>query len=650
VTRITLINMPFADVNRPSFALSQLATVLGQRFGAAVEVSVRYLNLDFERYFGAELYGAVNGELDHLMTGVGEWMFRQLAFPDAPDNSAQYFKRYYHGTQWQGLREQIRQSRAGLTDFCEQLIDRYELADADIVGFTSMFAQNLASIALGRLVKERSPGTLVVLGGANCETPMGTVIAERIPTVDAVFSGPSLVTFPEFVRHVHEGQLDLIHQIPGVITNRNVRESRFATAIGADRDLDDFVQPDYAGFAEAFTQWRVARPENADVDPILYFETSRGCWWGQRSHCTFCGLNGLGMDYRAMSADTAVRQFEWIFEFAPWCEYFFCTDNIMPKSYPRDVFPRLATPAGTTLFYEIKLPLSERDMQAMARAGVRRVQPGVEALATETLKLMGKGTSAFLNLQFLKSCLRHDISPSWNLLMGFPGEREEVYRKYVRDLPLLTHLHPPQGAAMVRFDRFSPYHSNPQKYDLKLKPLDFYEMSYPFDSTEISRLAYFFADQSYSPYMLAAIRWLKPVNDLIDAWRRSWVLTDGTDRPRLVLHTDDSGRTVVLDTRAGREMRIGVDQEDLHILRRLSSPMREDRLAADLEIAPGGLTERLANLRKHGLLFEEEGRLLNLVVFEDDGAETDTPDDIALTADPLPSRSLPLISSDRGPR
>ena len=29
-----------------------------------------------------------------------------------------------------------------------------------------------------------------------------------------------------------------------------------------------------------------------DVAPTLLFETSRGCWWGAKSHCTFCGLNG----------------------------------------------------------------------------------------------------------------------------------------------------------------------------------------------------------------------------------------------------------------------------------------------------------------------------------------------------------------------
>jgi len=46
-------------------------------------------------------------------------------------------------------------------------------------------------------------------------------------------------------------------------------------------------------------------PDGA-VEPLLLFETSRGCWWGERSHCTFCGLNGLDLAYRATRCDEPV--------------------------------------------------------------------------------------------------------------------------------------------------------------------------------------------------------------------------------------------------------------------------------------------------------------------------------------------------------
>src|SRR5258708_19179517 len=107
----------------------------------------------------------------------------------------------------------------------------------------------------------------------------------------------------------------------------------------------------------------------------------------------------------------------------------------MPKNYLTEVFPNLNTPPGLSIFYEVKADLSEEDIQVLAKAGVTKIQPGVEALATTTLKLMKKGTSVFTNLLLLRNCALYGISPAWDLLLGFPGEEGEVFRKYVDDLP-----------------------------------------------------------------------------------------------------------------------------------------------------------------------------------------------------------------------
>ena len=39
------------------------------------------------------------------------------------------------------------------------------------------------------------------------------------------------------------------------------------------------------------------------IEPALLAESSRGCWWGEKFHCTFCGLNGAGMKYRSKSPE-----------------------------------------------------------------------------------------------------------------------------------------------------------------------------------------------------------------------------------------------------------------------------------------------------------------------------------------------------------
>ncbi|ONF73756.1 RiPP maturation radical SAM C-methyltransferase [Amycolatopsis keratiniphila] len=638
--RVAFVNMPFADWNRPSFALSQLTALLTRDFPGQVQADVCYLNQDVAEYFGATTYESISVTHDHVDTGLGDWLFRQIAFPDAPDNTDEYFHRFYRGERWEEFRRHILALRAGLPEFCDRLIDRYRLAEADLVGFSSMFAQHVPSIALARLLKRRRPEVLTLFGGANCEAPMGAVIAEHVDAVDYVFSGPALDTFPAFVGHVLDGAPERADAIPGVVTRRNCRDPRFREAIGSDHDIDDLLLPEYDGFLAALDEHARLR-ETGTSKPMLFFETSRGCWWGQRSHCTFCGLNGQSMAYRNMDPKLAIEQFNWLFRFAPEYTALFCTDNVMPRSYPKEVFPHLEPPEGGSIYYEVKLPLSRQDLGRMSAAGVTVVQPGIEALASSTLKLMAKGTTAFQNLQFLKNCDEFGISPDWNLLIGFPLEEEAVYERYTHDIPLLTHLPPPSGVFMVRFDRFSPYFKRRAEFELDLHPMDFYGLTYPFGPEALEELAYFFADHNLGQYMQNALTWHERLRELVAGWNAAWA-GDGP-RPELRLVTADTGGFAVRDSRSGVPVEHPVDDATVELLRRLSSPARPDQLTPEQSGGEAGLTERIAWLKSLGLLFEENGRLLSLVLTED-GDETETE---PRTVEPEARRLLPVLAGGR---
>jgi hypothetical protein len=58
--------------------------------------------------------------------------------------------------------------------------------------------------------------------------------------------------------------------------------------------------------------------------------------------------------------------------------------------------------AAWRLFYEVKANLSHQQLELLARAGVRWVQPGIESLHTEVLRLMDKGVAGWQNIQLLK--------------------------------------------------------------------------------------------------------------------------------------------------------------------------------------------------------------------------------------------------------
>ncbi|HVR06684.1 MAG TPA: RiPP maturation radical SAM C-methyltransferase, partial [Thermoanaerobaculia bacterium] len=335
-----------------------------------------------------------------------------------------------------------------------------------------------------------------------------------------------------------------------------------------------------------------------------------------RSHCTFCGLNGVTMAYRALPPEKALDLLHGLFQrYGARAPEFKSVDNILPREYLTSVLPYLETPEGNYLFYEIKADLKEHEVAVLAQARVTRIQPGIEALATSSLKLMRKGTTSFQNLKFLKRCQRYGIRALWNLLVGFPTEPEEVYRKYYDDLPLLVHLEPPSGAYPIRFDRFSPYFTLAKEYGLKLKPYKWYEMLYPFPASELEDLAYYFADEDYqAAYIGNTARWLGKLRERIAHWQVRYQQRDRRVKPELTIK-ERRGAKVVYDSRSGSVVEHQLSPTAWKILALLDNQQRIAHLIEKLDGVPEReVTADVAFLKQRGLIFEEDGIFLSLVL------------------------------------
>lgn len=611
--KIHLINMPFANLNMPSIALTQLKSVVDRQFAGRVEVEIHYLNQEFGHFLGLELYSTL-ASAQASNAGVGDWLFRRIAFPDEADNAGEYLQRYFPRRD-AALEERSRAilgKRDALERFLLRLIAKKRLAEADLVGFTSMFSQNVASFALARLVKAKNPAVTTVLGGANCEATMGRRLARHVESVDFVFSGPGLVSFPAFVGHRLAGDAAACQQIPGVFTAENCDSPHLQGhgQIGEELPIDVPVPLDYEPFLATLER----NFPGGKVEPYLLFETSRGCWWGERSHCTFCGLNGGTMAYRAMPEEQALELLrDLLARYGDRCKRFESVDNILPRSYLKEVFPRLDTPAGVQFFYEVKADLKEREMDTLATAGVTKIQPGIESLSSSTLRLMGKGTTSFQNLAFLKGCLTYGIQPEWNLLIGFPGETEEVYERYLEVLPSLYHLPPPSGAFPVRFDRFSPYFTRAESYGLSLSPYAFYSFIYPFTDEVLADVAYFFEDRNYqSQYLSHVAAWQPRLAEAVALWRGRYRGADGKPAGRLAL---ERGGAAVVDTRSGHAVEHRLEAVDADVLEALYlKGWPKEKVPQQVDAPEAAVAEAVERLGALGLLFEENGRLMSLVI------------------------------------
>jgi len=632
---IKLINMPFADVNIPSIALPQLRSVITSAFGGKVKSDIHYLNHDFVNYLLPRHYNYISNSKNSNNSGFGDWFFSAAAFPERTDNTAEYIERYQYilGVSYlEKFGGFLQQKRLGIPAFLDTLIDEYHLLDADIVGLTSMFMQNAANLALARRIKDRKREVIIVMGGANCETVMGREMSKRFDVIDYTFSGPALMSFQKFVGSLLEEPRRSPKGIRGVFAK--------AKAIAVDA-LGEMMSDDIADTAESFENSALIGEElpiqacvSLDYDSFLeshekffkapaagvalLFETSRGCWWGEKAHCTFCGLNGTGMSYRAMTSDSALQHINEIIDrYGDRVKYYSCVDNIMPREYIPGIFAKISLRPDITIFYEVKADLTAEDMEILSKAQVKEIQPGIEALATSTLKLMRKGTSVFGNIRFLQNSRIYGIRIGWNLLIGFPGEEESVYEKYYRDIPLLHHLQPPSGVFSVRFDRYSPYFTHPEKYHLDLHPLDYYSFVYPFDEGVISRIAYFFSDHNFdAPYIINSSKWLTRLEQRIQAWKELWSAAPN-GYPKLHFSATD-GHPGVVDSRSGESKTISISDTEYNILIGFDQKKNISGLASQLTgISLENIEQGIKRLQNLGFLFEENGTYMNLVFKQD---------------------------------
>ena len=534
---VLLVSMPVSVPHYPSLGLGLLKPAL-EAIGEHCDV--RYFSLDYVDYIGAESHACLT-DVAYYMAHVGEWVFSGVAHGqgDQPglgflvDCFARDFARFNTADRLAIFLRARREAAAFITH-CFDSIDwpRY-----DIVGFTTSFQQTMASLALSRQVKQAHPHIKIVFGGVNTQDEMGRALLRYYPFIDAVCLGEGDQSFPELVRHWRSGE-------PwGDITTMAVRaqEGAIAPAVGPAplAEMDALPYPDYDDFFAQHARSAAASRHT----PAVVFETARGCWWGERHHCTFCGLNGTAMQFRAKSQDRAFDELAYLVR-RHGCQDAANADKILDLNYFSSFIPRLAeADLDLTIYYEAKVGLSPDQIALLARAGIRKIQFGIETFSTDLLRLMAKGTTMLQNIELLKFCAESGVFVEWLALSGFPGERPGHYTAMATLLPKLFHLQPPAAFIRARGDRFSPYAREPGTYGVSLEPLRAYRHIFPLGEEAVMSLANHF--NLVSPG-------LEQHDDYVGATAEQYRAWQGcSSRSLLWIDETEEGLATIHDTRGG---------------------------------------------------------------------------------------------------
>ena len=240
--------MPFAASERPALGVSLLKAHL-HRDGVSCDVA--YLNLAFAELIGRQAYERLVDDLP-VRALPGEWVFAECLWEGHSALPDSYVDDMLRG-RWRVAREDIdlvRRARGLAAGFLKASFKAIPWGAYDLVGFSSYAAQNLASLALARLVKQAHPSVAVVFGGANWQGKPGLQLHRRFSFVDFACSGEGDVSFPLLVRALAGDGATCLYQIPGLI-HRNGGESH-ANPEGAPlADLDCLPLPDFSDFFAA---------------------------------------------------------------------------------------------------------------------------------------------------------------------------------------------------------------------------------------------------------------------------------------------------------------------------------------------------------------------------------------------------------------
>jgi ribosomal peptide maturation radical SAM protein 1 len=616
--KVALVYMPWGAASRASIAASILKEC-ARLHGYSCDV--HYLNIWFAQQIGVDLYSKIS----EGYAFSPEWFFSCELFGknglDVLNNG------------WSDLSEtngeQLRRELAKMVDgfdisceklaheavpqFINQCVQEIDWSAYMAVGFSSSFAQNTACLLLAQRIRQAHPGIKIMFGGPNLDSEMGFEILKGFEWIDYVVHGEAEDSFPLLLENISSG--NDYNPVPGVSIRKGSELISGYKTVQPFQDLNKSPLPDFSDFFQQIEHSGLHKKLRLSVP----FESARGCWWGAKHHCTFCGLNGTGMAFRKKNP---ARVYEELLSISGTyrCLTLNAVDNIMAMEYFTQLLPRVAdTGIDFNLFYEVKANLTRNQMKAMSDAGVKRIQPGIESMNTRLLRLMRKGVTAIQNVQLLKWCHEFGISPSWNVLYGFPGESPEDYKDYPYTFRLLSHLSAPSGIGPVVFERFSPYHFEREKFKLTLHPQMYYKLIFPESRIDMEKVAYYF-DGAWEGQD-SSFDYIAPSREFVAAWQRSWkeksifcyyekgpnFLTINDNRP-IKDATSVAGRRTTLNSLQSKAYLFCDQHRSFRAIHEMLT--KEERP----DLAPEDTRTMLQQLVEAGLVFQEEDHYLALAV------------------------------------
>ena len=599
-TNILLVSPPWRLANWPSPAIASLKSALT---AAGIEAHAAHLHLPFALAFGMDRY-------DRIAQGweAGEALFFALAYPDQAEDilarSADAMARRGEPTALCGA-ETLEAARHAI-DRCLAALNLDRLA---VIGLSVGALQLGASIYLARRLRRSHPHLRILCGGSALVGQAGAALLAQVPEIDLVVDGEGEEALVRLMQAPDWSPARL-----AAIPNVRYRDPHGRPAAGQRRDVRALATLPPPDFDDYFA---VLQAEGIPpLDAVYPIEASRGCAWEHRRGdgilrgCTFCGLYRGSTGYRdrpfariAAEVDRAGDRYGTL-ELS-------LTDAYLPSAHALPLLGHIADhPADFTLFCELRCDLDRETALALARAGARQVQLGVEALDTALLRHMVKGTRMIDNVQSIKLCAAYGVLAQYNLITHFPGATAAQIERTLALLPALFGL-PAPTLAHFYLDRGSRIFQDPEAHGLSAGRIDAEKL--PFLPKELGNDLCQVVPISPDDARDHAALWDR-LEILVAHWRALEAERHAAGRKHGLTFRDTGRSLAVFDARRDEPVTLSLGGGLRAVLLACETIVSRSRLQSLFPGNPGQLDEALAVLRAHRLIVEEKDLILALPV------------------------------------
>lgn len=326
--------------------------------------------------------------------------------------------------------------RADVTDCCIESMDKHDIAEYDLIGFSIMISNIENTLKTISDIKDRYPEKLIIVGGPHVNSNPSFFVQHKLIDIVAVGEGERTM-------------LELMEKktpvgVPGLYYREEDGKTVFTGERERIRDLDELPFPDL-GLVD-YKKYDVTIKKKKYISSIM---TTRGCPYS----CSFC-FHSLGKQWASRSPENVADEIEYQVRKFGIKEICIFDDNFTLNVKRAKKICRLIIEKKIKVILQftngIRVDRVDKELlQLLKDAGLWLVGVAPESGSAETLKKINKKFDLNKVEEVVRWCHEIGLNTHSYFMVGFPWETKEHIQKSI-DFSLRL------GTDLTQFSRVVP--------------------------------------------------------------------------------------------------------------------------------------------------------------------------------------------------